>query len=255
MTALSILFQLSVTSPGGCYLFPSDASPVSIDILYSLQELGLVVVTPGQNGGHNVFPTIASVALTNCDTSALSDPPKPKKEIKKEENDDDDDFDDYDDDETVCHLVVETNYRVYAYDHTALVLDILSLFTEIKYCLPNLAVCLLTRESVRRGLDCGMKAKLILEYLTASAHPVMLKNEKAGETMYEKSIVPQTIQDQIRLWEIETMRVAFQSGRLYRNFTNLNQFKSVCEEAKKHGGVLWKDEKKLLMVVSTEVHQ
>ena len=38
------------------------------------------------------------------------------------------------------------------------------------------------------------------------------------------------------------MRVAFQTGRLYRNFTNLNQFKSVLEEAKKHGGILWKDE-------------
>ena len=50
------------------------------------------------------------------------------------------------------HLVVESNYRVYAYDHTALVLDVLTLFTEIKYCLPNLAVCLLTRESVRKGL-------------------------------------------------------------------------------------------------------
>ncbi len=47
--------------------------------------------------------------------------------------------------------LVESNFRVYSYVRNGLSVDILSLFSAIKYRLPNLVVSQLTREAVRSG--------------------------------------------------------------------------------------------------------
>lgn len=50
-------------------------------------------------------------------------------------------------------LVVETNYRVYAYTNSSLQLAILSTFTELLYRFSDVVVGVMTRDSVRRALQ------------------------------------------------------------------------------------------------------
>jgi hypothetical protein len=48
---------------------------------------------------------------------------------------------------------VETNYRVYAYTSSPLRIGLLGLFVHMLYRMANLAVGVITRESVRKVLD------------------------------------------------------------------------------------------------------
>jgi transcription initiation factor TFIIH subunit 4 len=50
-------------------------------------------------------------------------------------------------------IIVETNYRVYAYTDSTLQLAILSTFCEMLYRFADMSVGVLTRESVRRALQ------------------------------------------------------------------------------------------------------
>lgn len=94
-------------------------------------------------------------------------------------------------------LVVETNYRVYAYTSTAclsylirntvpiltppfptgnpLQIAVINLFVTLKTRFPNLVVGQLTRESVKSALNNGITADQIVSYFTAHAHPQMRK--------------------------------------------------------------------------------
>uniref|UniRef100_A0A915N5S6 General transcription factor IIH subunit 4 n=1 Tax=Meloidogyne javanica TaxID=6303 RepID=A0A915N5S6_MELJA len=50
-------------------------------------------------------------------------------------------------------LIVETNYRIYAYTNSTLQLAIISTFAEIIYRFPNVSIGLLSRDSIRRALQ------------------------------------------------------------------------------------------------------
>mgnify|MGYP003312595120 CR=1 FL=1 len=90
------------------------------------------------------------------------------------------------------HVVVETNYRVYAYTTSAVEVEILRLFTRPDYKLPNLYVGMVTRESVLAALSGGISAEQIVRYLRQHAHPQTRKTPGAA--------VPTNVCDQIRLW-------------------------------------------------------
>ena len=60
------------------------------------------------------------------------------------------------------YIIVETNYRVYAYSNSNLQVALLGLFCEMLYRFPNLVVSILTRESVRQALRSGITAAQIV---------------------------------------------------------------------------------------------
>jgi transcription initiation factor TFIIH subunit 4 len=80
---------------------------------------------------------------------------------------------------------------------------VLNLFVSVKSRFPNLVVGAITRDSVRKALLSGITADQIISYLTTYAHPQMRKN---------KPLLPVTVQDQIRLWELERNRIKAQDG-------------------------------------------
>ena len=82
-------------------------------------------------------------------------------------------------------IVVETNYRVYAYTASALQAAILRLFCRCECVLPNLFVGVLTRDSVAGALACGLAADQIVEYLRTHAHPHV-----AGRTPVVPEVAP-----------------------------------------------------------------
>lgn len=121
---------------------------------------------------------------------------------------------------------------------------VLNLFVSLKSRFPNLVVGNLTRDSVKKALTNGITADQvcrskhaadkdlfpffaiqIIKYLTAHAHPQMRKNVSGSvETLWHRRIkdrsqnpmVPVTVQDQIRLWELERNRLKSQEGMLYK---------------------------------------
>ncbi|PAV16108.1 transcription factor Tfb2 [Pyrrhoderma noxium] len=120
-------------------------------------------------------------------------------------------------------IILETNYRVYAYTDNPLQTAVLNLFVTLKYRFPNLVVGSVTRESVKKALSNGITADQIIKYLTTHAHPQMRKNNP---------LIPVTVQDQIRLWELEKNRLKSQEGFLYTSFASQADYEYVLKYAK-----------------------
>ena len=56
------------------------------------------------------------------------------------------------------YIILETNYRVYAYTDNPLQTAVLNLFMTLKYRFPNLVVGSLNRDSVKKALANGITA-------------------------------------------------------------------------------------------------
>ncbi|CAL1716128.1 unnamed protein product [Somion occarium] len=142
-------------------------------------------------------------------------------------------------------IVLETNYRIYAYTDNPLQIAILNLFITLKSRFPNLVVGAITRESVKKALANGITADQIISYLTTHAHPQMRRN---------KPLLPVTVQDQIRLWELEKNRVKSQEGYLYTAFASQADYEYVLDYAKKLDVVLWESAARRCFFGSLEGH-
>ncbi|KAJ7056776.1 transcription factor Tfb2-domain-containing protein [Mycena amicta] len=142
-------------------------------------------------------------------------------------------------------IVLETNYRVYAYTDNPLQTAVLNLFVSLKYRFPNLVVGSITRESVKKALASGISAEQIISYLIAHAHPQMRKNNP---------LLPVTVQDQIRLWELERNRLKSSEGFLYTAFASEADYQLVLNYAKQLDLVIWESTAKRCFFGSTEGH-
>lgn len=93
-------------------------------------------------------------------------------------------------------VVVETNFKIYAYTTSTLHVAMLSVFVDIVARLPNLAIGFITRESLRSALIHGISAQQIYDFLMKHAHPNMRRNTP---------VIPENIADQIYLWEVRSL--------------------------------------------------
>ncbi|KAI0710183.1 transcription factor Tfb2 [Earliella scabrosa] len=142
-------------------------------------------------------------------------------------------------------IVLETNYRLYAYTDNPLQIAVLNLFVTLKSRFPNLVVGAITRDSVKKALTNGITADQIISYLITHAHPQMRKN---------KPLLPVTVQDQIRLWELEKNRVKSQEGYLYTAFASQADYEYVLNYAKQLDVVLWENASRRCFFGSVEGH-
>jgi transcription initiation factor TFIIH subunit 4 len=140
-------------------------------------------------------------------------------------------------------IVVETNYRVYAYTSSLLKRAILELFCVQEYVMPNLFVGRLTRESCSAAFEAGIEADAIVDYLRRNAHPQALKIRTKAP------VVPETIGDGIRLWEAESKRMKMEETAYYDNFESTELFEAAVEHATANGVSLWVDQKKQRMAI------
>ncbi|KAL2048683.1 hypothetical protein N7G274_000595 [Stereocaulon virgatum] len=106
-------------------------------------------------------------------------------------------------------IVIETNYRIYAYTSSNLQIAILQLFTRLITRYPNMVAGKITRESIRRAISMGITSDQIISYLTTHAHPQMAKKQP---------VLPATVVDQIRLWQLEGDRMKATPGFLFKEF-------------------------------------
>ncbi|XP_062096684.1 general transcription and DNA repair factor IIH subunit TFB2 isoform X2 [Humulus lupulus] len=142
-------------------------------------------------------------------------------------------------------VVVETNFRLYAYSTSKLHCEILRLFSRVEYQLPNLIVGAITKESLYNAFDNGITADQIISFLQQNAHP------RVAEKLPS---VPENVTDQIRLWEADLNRIEATPAYHYDEFPSREVFEAACDFAREWNGLLWEDSKKMRLVVKAEIH-
>ncbi|KAJ3490853.1 hypothetical protein NLI96_g1137 [Meripilus lineatus] len=221
---LSFLFMLSTMELGRDYSV-EQLSGTQKAMLEDLRDYG--IIWQNKHSSRRFNPTRLATTLTS------SAPPLPTVSATNTGA------------TTQGFIVLETNYRLYAYTDNPLQTAVLNLFVSLKSRFPNLVVGAITRESVKKALTNGITADQIISYLTTHAHPQMRKN---------KPLLPVTVQDQIRLWELEKNRVKSQDGYLYTAFASQADYAYVLDYAKKLGVVLWENAQRRCFFGSLEGH-
>ncbi|KAI0247039.1 transcription factor Tfb2 [Lactifluus subvellereus] len=220
---LSFLFMLSTTELGREYS-TENLSDTQRAMLEDLRDYGLIWQRKASS--RRFSPTRLATTLTS------SLPPLPTAANASGAQDQ-------------GFIVLETNYRLYAYTDNPLQTAVLNLFVSVKSRFPNLVVGSITRESVRKALVNGITADQIISYLTTYAHPQMRKN---------KPLLPVTVQDQIRLWELERNRIKTEEGVLYIAFASQADYEYVLNYARQLDVVLWENTAKRCFFGSVEGH-
>ncbi|CAG2237501.1 general transcription factor IIH subunit 4-like [Mytilus galloprovincialis] len=215
---LSFLFQLSFSTLGKDYS-TEGMTENQLKFLQHLREFGLVYQRKRKSNRY--YPTLLAINLASG-LSGLSS-----------------------DSQRSGYLVVETNYRVYAYTDSPLQVALLALFCEMLYRFPTMSIGNLTRTSIRDALARGITAEQMVNFLRSHVHPMMLKNNP---------VIPPAITDQIRLWELERNRFKFTDGVLYSQFLSQTDFELLRDYAKDLGVCVWDSPEKRVMVVTRFGH-
>lgn len=77
-------------------------------------------------------------------------------------------------------IIVESNFMLYAYTDSDVLIALLDLFSEISTRLPNLVVARITRRSVRDAFRRGISAEQIIRYLQQNRHSVHLEKQRTA---------------------------------------------------------------------------
>ncbi|KAJ0966893.1 hypothetical protein J5N97_023810 [Dioscorea zingiberensis] len=215
---ISFLLELSFHKMGEAYNL-NTLTDVQRSAIKDLADLGLVKLQQGRKESWFIPTKLA----TNLSVS-LSDSSSRKQGF----------------------VVVETNFRTYAYSTSKLHCEILRLFARVEYQLPNLIVGAITKESLYNAFENGITAEQIVSFLQQNAHPRVAEKTPT---------VPENVTDQIRLWETDRNRVELIPSHLYEDFPSKEVFEAACDFARDVGGLLWEDSKKMQLIVRGDIHQ
>lgn len=213
---LSFLFRLSFLTVGEGYQMDDLAFSES-GLLQDLQDLGIIYRK--HKDSKWLYPTQLAIGLSSTEAA------------KRDQE---------------GWIIVGTDYRIYAYTSSPVKLLLLSLFTQIEYQLPNMVMGILLRENIRQAVQVGISANQILQFLETNAHPQMKQNTP---------IIPESIADQLRLWEAEDRRLSLSSGYFYDDFASLAAFKKAEKYARDVGALLYSDAAKRFLFVTEQGHQ
>ncbi|XP_041931971.1 general transcription factor IIH subunit 4 [Alosa sapidissima] len=226
---LSFLFQLSFSTLGRDYSVEGMSESL-LTFLQHLREFGLVFQRKRKS--RRYYPTRLAITLSagistnssSTSTSGMGPTPGTGE---------------------AGFIVVETNYRIYAYTNSELQIALVALFSEMLYRFPDVVVAQVTRESVQQAIANGITAQQIIHFMRTRAHPVMVK---------QTPVLPSTITDQIRLWELEKDRLQFTEGVLYNQFLSQADFEVLRDRAQGLGVLVWQNPAHRVMVVSPHGH-
>ena len=124
------------------------------------------------------------------------------------------------------YIILETNYRLYAYTSSPLLISILSLFSDLKTRYPNLVTAKLTKTSTTRAIQSGITSEQIISYLLTHAHPILST---------QNPILPPTVVDQIRLWQLEGERMEAHQGYLIKDVGGAEEYEKAVKYAEALG--------------------
>jgi transcription initiation factor TFIIH subunit 4 len=216
---LTFLLQLNFSTYGRDYSTIGFSDTI-VNFVQTLREIGLIYQRSRRDG--RFYPTKSVIDLA----SGLRDV---KTDIHRQ-----------------GFIIVESNYRMYAYTDSRLQIALIALFCEIHYRFSNIVIGLITRDSVRQALKSGMSAQQIINYLLMHAHPSVRDSENP---------LPPTVIDQINLWEREREKFVFTKGRLYSQFNSQLDFDHLRKYADDHGFLIFDNPAARVMVVHDNGHE
>ena len=230
---LSFLFMLGSLELGQAYS-KANLTPTQTQMLHDLGDFGIVYNSPPPTT--HFYPTRLATTLTS-DASALRSASVGFDSVMRSST-----RSATGDSNRSGFIIVETNYRVYAYTSSLLQIAILQLFARFSTRYPNMVAGKITRESIRRAVGMGITSDQIISFLTTHAHPQMrLKNNP---------VLPPTVVDQIRLWQIEGERMKATTGFLFKEFVSAAEFEAPCRYAEEIGVLVWKNEPRRMFFVT-----
>lgn len=168
--------------------------------------------------------------------------------------------------EKLCHIIVETNYNLYAYSTQPLDLAIIGLFAHIKDEFPNMIHGYITKDTIQGAYRKGITSDQLIHYLEIHTHPIIvIKNNigsgssnkdkfqeaNASNTVINK--IPPNICDQLRLWEqdMERLKTIEPASYLYENFLDQTTFDLFVEETKRINALMYSSQSKRICIVKS----
>ncbi|KAK5942415.1 RNA polymerase II transcription factor B 52 kDa subunit [Knufia obscura] len=269
---LSFIFFVASLELGLAYS-TSTLTKTEKQILQDLLGLG-IVYQPNPTAPY-FYPTRLATTLTSSSTTALTTASQtlgsslqPNSDLSAVHN-------------TSPHqtpgsgfIIIETNFRLYAYTSSSLQIALLSLFIALRSRHPNMVTGKMTKQSVQRAIQTGITAEQIISYLATHAHPQMkryaaaelsrnqarqvaLNASSAGVTpeatanaTLQLKVIPDTIMDQISLWQMERDRITSNVGFLLKDFSSQSEYADICRYADETGVLLWSDDKRRCFFVT-----
>ncbi|ODV68521.1 RNA polymerase II transcription factor B subunit 2 [Hyphopichia burtonii NRRL Y-1933] len=179
-------------------------------------------------------------------------------------------------------VIIETNFKIYAYTNSPLEIAVLNLFVNLKIRFSNMVCGQITRESIRHALLNGITADQIIRFLETHAHPQMrlLAKEKLDKKIefdtshnintaggapqsqvygengtvaqHKLEVLPPTVVDQIKLWQLELDRIQTFEGYLFKDFQNQQEYDYLSNYAQEIGVLIWGDKVKKKFFVTPE---
>ncbi|CAM1502419.1 Fc.00g044030.m01.CDS01 [Cosmosporella sp. VM-42] len=143
-------------------------------------------------------------------------------------------------------VIIETNYRIYAYTQSTLQIAVLALFAKLNMRFPDMVAGRLSRQSIRQAINFGITADQIISYLSAHAHEQMHRSA----ILNSKPVLPPTVVDQIRLWQLENERMKTTSGFLFVDFEDHKEYMAVAGFAEEVGVLVWRNDVKGMFFAS-----
>lgn len=263
---LNFIFILGSLELGKAYSV-SGLSGTQISMLPDLRDYGLVYQR--SEGASWFYPTRLSTTLTSESTGLKT----PSMVLNQALLDKDNQASEGDDSQS-GQIILETNFKLYAYTNSPLEIAILNLFVTMKTRFANMVMGQITRESIRRALYNGITADQIIRFLETHAHSQMrtLAKEKldkkiefdashnintagnsdTGVAQHRLEILPPNVVDQIKLWQLELDRIQTFDGYLFKDFKDQNEYDVLCNYATEVGVMLWSDKAKLRFFVTAD---
>lgn len=206
----------------------SGLSETQTQMLMDLHDFGIVYQVPEEP--NRFYPTRLATTLTSSDSAGglLQDAKSSSSSPS-----------------SAGFIILETNHRLYAYTNSPLQIAVLHLFVKLNHRFPNLVSGKLTKESIQRAIEFGITSDQIISYLSTHAHPQMLKNSP---------VLPPTVVDQIRLWQLEGDRMKDISGFLLKNFNSRSEYQDCVRYAENLGVLVWNNTQEQMFFV-TKVEQ
>ena len=137
-------------------------------------------------------------------------------------------------------IIMETNFRMYAFTSSPLQIAVLALFVKLNQRFPGMVAGKMSRESIRRAISYGITSDQIISYLAANAHEQMHR----FAATHHRPVLPPTVVDQIRLWELENERMKSSKGFLFKDFETAREYDMMAQYADEIGVLVYRNDKK-----------
>uniref|UniRef100_A0A0G4FNU3 General transcription factor IIH subunit 4 n=1 Tax=Chromera velia CCMP2878 TaxID=1169474 RepID=A0A0G4FNU3_9ALVE len=128
-------------------------------------------------------------------------------------------------------LVVETNFKIYAYTSSPVQVGLLKHFCEVHTTLGSMVICLLSRVSCARAFRQKVTAAQIIRFLQTHAHSAVLERQRMNPP---RPIIPPNVVTQLKIWEKETKRLEPICGSVVKSFYSWAHFADALRWAMDH---------------------